>query len=324
MRTLPPRLHLKHGAYFYVTPPPRRWIRLSTDLKEALRQWARIEADGAPKDRGVVTFADVMDRYLREVMPGKSKNTQYTQNYQATRLTGVFGRMPITAITGTHIGQYLDQHEKPISANREIALLSHVLTKAIRWGYLISNPVVGVEKHREHARTRYVTDAELRRLIAASNPQTQTAILLGYYTAQREGDILALRWDHIQDGQLRFVQQKTRVVVNVVVDEAIQSVLDAVIRRPESNFIVQNRFGLGCGVQSFSRSFAAFRLAAGLPDIHFHDIRAKAATDMEMGAAARADIQALLGHKTAAMTERYIKARKERTVQPVGRKISAV
>ncbi len=324
MRTLPPRLHLKHGAYFYVTPPPRRWIRLSTDLREALRQWARIEADGAPRSQSsVVTFSDVMERYLREVMPSKSKNTQYTQKYQAARLTDVFGKMPVGAITGTHIGQYLDQHTKPVSANREIALLSHVLTKAIRWGYLISNPALGVEKHRERARTRYVTDAELRRLLAASNPATQTAILLAYYTAQREGDVLGLCWSHVQEGHLRFVQQKTQVVVKVVIDDAIQSVLDAV-KRSDSDYIILNRFGQPYSVQSFSRSFAAFRTAAGLPDVHFHDIRAKAATDMELGASNRADIQALLGHKTAAMTERYIKARKERSVNPVGRKISRV
>ncbi|MGC9158632.1 MAG: hypothetical protein ACP5FH_06535, partial [Terracidiphilus sp.] len=39
-------------------------------------------------------------------------------------------------ITPVHVARYLDQRgaEAPVSANREMALLSHVYTKALRWG----------------------------------------------------------------------------------------------------------------------------------------------------------------------------------------------
>jgi integrase len=56
------------------------------------------------------------------------------------------------------------------------------------------------------------------------------------------------------------------------------------------------------------------RNAAGVPDAQFRDLRAKAATDAE---AAGMDYQAILGHTTRAMSDRYVKAMRTIKAQPL-------
>ena len=62
----------------------------------------------------------------------------------------------------------------------------------------------------------------------------------------------------------------------------------------------------------------AARTAAGIPDAQFRDIRAMAAKASKDGGQ---DFQALLGHTTRAMSERYIKGRQTVVAEPVRRKL---
>jgi len=59
-------------------------------------------------------------------------------------------------------------------------------------------------------------------------------------------------------------------------------------------------------------------IAAGIPDAQFRDIRAMAAKASKDGGQ---DFQALLGHTTRAMSERYIKGRQTVVAEPVRRKL---
>ncbi len=53
---------------------------------------------------------------------------------------------------------------------------------------------------------------------------------------------------------------------------------------------------------------------AGICDIHFHDIRAKALTDAKRQGK---DAQQLAGYATSAMTDRYVKSREIEVVEPL-------
>ena len=53
----------------------------------------------------------------------------------------------------------------PYRANRCVALLSRLFALAIRWEWCITNPTKGVERNSEEPRERYLSDAEMIRLI---------------------------------------------------------------------------------------------------------------------------------------------------------------
>ena len=61
-----------------------------------------------------------------------------------------------------HIAKYLDIRgiKAPVRANREISLLSHIFSYAMCWGQIDRNPCLGVAKHPEKGRNRYISDQE--------------------------------------------------------------------------------------------------------------------------------------------------------------------
>jgi integrase len=67
-----------------------------------------------------------------------------------------------------------------------------------------------------------------------------------------------------------------------------------------------NRYGAAYGYRTFNDHWIQAVRAAGVEGVHFHDIRAKAATDAK---AMGMDYQSLLGHTTKAMSDKYIRDR---------------
>jgi len=109
---------------------------------------------------------------------------------------------------------------KPITANRVLAILSSMMNYAeeVGWRPERSNPCRRVRRNEENKRERYLTTAELERLGAALNaaegkehPSALAAIRLLLLTGCRKGEILTLRWEHVdlQRGLLLLPDSKT-------------------------------------------------------------------------------------------------------------------
>ena len=96
----------------------------------------------------------------------------------------------------------------PGAANRCLALFSKMFSLAERWGWRPegSNPCRHVDKYRENRRERFLSEAELARLGDAlteaeregtETPHAIAAIRLLMFTGARLGEILGLRWEHV-------------------------------------------------------------------------------------------------------------------------------
>lgn len=147
-------------------------IPLGSDRIEALRKWAEFEAAPVPADAS--SMRAVFDRYERDIIPTKATRTQASNRLELARLRSVFDSAPIDAITPQHVAQYRDArtaaprtlkdgtvipaHRATVAANRELALLSHIINMAREWGYTArENPVRGVRKNREAPRSYYAS-----------------------------------------------------------------------------------------------------------------------------------------------------------------------
>jgi integrase len=317
---LPPRMRRKGGAfYFDGYGKPRKWIPLGSDRAVAMAEWARLYApssSSAPAPAG--TFEAIAERYRREVLPGKAPKTRQEQDKQLTALVGVFGAMRAADIEPQHVRQYLDARTAKVAANREKALLSHVLTKAREWGVMAgANPCAGIRGFTERARSRYVNDDELRAILAKADAPLAAILRLAYLTAQRPADVLKLRRSDVRDGFLHVEQNKTGAKLRIALEGELASVVSALTALPaRSLFLVHGSKGRPITAASLRTRFERAREAAGV-DFQFRDLRAKAGTD----AGNLADAQALLGHAAATTTDRYIRRRVGVVVRPVGRKL---
>jgi integrase len=99
---------------------------------------------------------------------------------------------------------------QPATVNRELDTLSSVFFKAVEWGKLLEHPMRGIKRLKvDNRRTRILTPDEQARLIAASPKKLGRLVTLALMTGARVGELLELRWAHVQDGYLTFLRRRT-------------------------------------------------------------------------------------------------------------------
>lgn len=310
---LPPRMYLKSGTYYYVSRE-NKWLNLGKDLAIAKRKWS--ELDGGIPAGGM---AAIMDRYLTEIVPKKAPRTQADNILEMARLRAVFGLMEPRDIRPMHVAKYLDLRgqDAPTRANREKALLSHVFTLAMRWGAVDVNPCRGVHRNPEAKRDRYITHDEYRAVWDKANLTVRCLMDLGYLTAQRIGDLLDIKRSDVSAAGISFTQNKTKKKLLVNMTPELKSVIDRAGRihpKVKGMYVLSTRTGTPYTYDGVSSMFKRACKTAGIPDFHFHDIRAKALTDASR---AGQDAQKLAGHATEAMTAHYVKLRDIEAVDPL-------
>jgi len=330
---LPPHMAQKGKSYYYVTnDKPRRWIPLGNDYVTALQAWAKHE--GQPIPESARTVKQIGGWYRTEVLPGKALRTQRDNEAELKRLEAVFGDSPIETITPVDVATYLthrvdeDGKPAPIRANREIALLSHVINFARRRGFTdMPNPCAGVLRNRETGRDRYVEDSEYSALYDAGDAILQDAMDLLLLTGQRPGDVIKFKRTDIVDGALRVRQGKTGTKLRIEVEGDLAAAIERMTGRKRTAtglYLLQDDAGQNLTYWALEDRFRIARKAAAIVmpsvlDIQMRDLRGKAATDVEDLAHA----QQLLGHQSRAMTEHYTKKRAGARVAPLSRKVRA-
>ncbi|HKT18366.1 MAG TPA: tyrosine-type recombinase/integrase [Stellaceae bacterium] len=193
--------------------------------------------------RQAETIKELAERYLTEYAAERKKASSVATDQRNIRnhIVPLLGTLPVRDATRADIESFMRKvragatarEEKlprtlrrvrggPGSANRCYALLSKMFNLAERWGLRAdgTNPCRHVEKNRERRVERFLSAEELARLgevlSEAENakmelPGTVTAIRLLLFTGARLGEVLGLRWEHVdaQHGLLRLPDSKT-------------------------------------------------------------------------------------------------------------------
>jgi integrase len=311
---MPARVYLSRGWWFF-TPKGSPKIKLAgeQDRAGALRAYAEL-MDGRPRSG---TVAELLNRYARDVLPGKSVRTRKEQERQIHKINAVFGTMRIPDITPPMIAQYLDANPAKVAANREMALLSHAYTKAIRWGLASVNPCRGVERNTERPRDRYITHEEFTAVLESAPASVAVMMALAYLTGQREGDLLRLRRDAITADGLQVQQRKTGKRLLIHWTPALRWAIEQAGTLPAegraSLWIVAQRDGSPYSESGFQTAWQkhirkCHEQGVIAERFTFHDLRAKAGSDVKDGR--------LLGHMDP-RTLRRVYLRKPEKVSPV-------
>lgn len=311
-RHLPPCVHFKHGAYYYVKNG--KWEPLGRELGDALDAYSKkIET---PKGG----MAELIDRVMVEIRPNLKPSTLRQYNAAAERLKAYLVEFTPQQVKPKHVAAIkVALSDTPNMANRLLSVLRTVFAQALEWQLVESNPCVGVKRHVESKRGRYITDEEFLAIYAKANTQLQIIMDLCYLTAQRIGDVMAIRLADLnnKDGipfkpektdgstQAKLLVKWTPDLLQVVgrakalhyregkVRTLTTTLLINRLRRPPTYAAVRDLWKRACE-------------AAGVQDAHIHDLRAKSLTDAKSEGH---NPQALAAHSTPAMTERYIRLR---------------
>lgn len=335
---LPPRLRArvrKYGTYYYYDTgeTPRREIPLGSNYTEAVKKWAELEGDGHDVAAKIITLKVVFDEYLRKIIPTKAAKTQTENIRQLATLLEFFGEdTRLDDIEPLHVRQFLTYRKaSPAGANREKALLSHIINMAREWGLTsMANPCAGVKGYTETGRNIYIEDEVFSAVYNAACQPIRDAMDLAYLTGQRVSDTLKMSEADIKDGVIHVNQGKTEKRLRINITGELKTLIDRIIAKKEGFKIrtlqlVCTETGMPLRLRAMQDRFNRARdlaaksnkkLKAEIEAFQFRDLRAKAGTDKLESSGNIVIAQRQLGHTTIGMTEHYIRDRKGDFVEP--------
>jgi integrase len=211
-----------------------------------------------------------------------------------------------------HLMQKLTRHagiRADGSVNREMAVLRHILSKAVEWDMMDQNPF---EKGKSlllklnNQRIRYLTEDEIDWLLeeCKSQKHLHRIVSCAINTGMRRGEILGLRWDQIRNGFIYVKKSKTKNRREIPINEDLNRVFKEI--RKEQGLTSKSVFTYNSRtIQRVERAFKGALRRAGIEDFRFHDLRHTFASHVIMRGGSLKDVQELLGHKTMTMTLRY-------------------
>ena len=225
----------------------------------------------------------------------------------------VFGEMKLQQISRKDIENYLNSVEAKLSGatvNRHHALLGVIFRKAEDWELIDKSPVRGIEKRKEKARDRYLSEAEQQAFLKGLDYELNkvAALLLKFLlvTGARLGEAQNAQWQYIDLNEKTWFIPITKngesrtVVLNPVALEILGELV--------SMKICQYVFPGKSGDRPISRPAKAFQRIcdyAGIRDFRIHDLRHTFASIAVNEGVNLYEVQHLLGHKSHIMTQRY-------------------
>ncbi|MBB4642321.1 tyrosine-type recombinase/integrase [Rhizorhapis suberifaciens] len=114
----------------------------------------------------------------------------------------------------------------PGAANMLIASVSALYRWGRRAGLVTNRPADDIDENDLGEHEPW-PDELLRAALESDDPTVRMAVHLLYYTAQRIGDVAAMRWSMISDGVLTIRQQKTRKDMVIPLHPALCRELDS-------------------------------------------------------------------------------------------------
>ncbi len=297
------------------------------EAKQILAAVARGEDPSAARqaERIAGTVGELCDRFIEEFCPRKRETTarEYRRLIEK-HIRPTLGRLRVKDVTAGDVARLHHKMRKtPRSANQAVSVLSRMMTQAIRWQMRQSNPCRGaIDRYPESERQRFLSEPELARLGNALDdagrngsalPGVVGAIRLLALTGRRVGDILSLRWEHVDFDRACLRLPSTKTGAQEVALGAPALALLAGMKRKGEYVVygldpdkVLSAATLGLGWRRICKQ-------AGIPDVRLHDLRHGFGTFAGQAGANAFLVRDLLGHKTLAMTGRYV----ERDADPV-------
>lgn len=249
---------------------------------------------------------------------------QHAKPLLGKRLSEITGRQVVA------LHMRLAGHMAPATANKVVALLRAMLSRAVKWKYLAVNPAADVHLLPTPKRTRHLRPDESKAFFSAlahTEQPWRDIFGLALWTGARKGNLLSARWADIDlerrlwiipDDPAGGVQTKTRRTYTIpLIDQAY-----AILKRRRQEIDKDNPWVFPAdrppdpdgkplppahAVNPY-KAWAELTERAGLADLHLHDLRRTAGTWMVRTGASPKVIGDALGHSTLKAVEHYIAA----------------
>lgn len=250
------------------------------------------------------TVADMAREFEQSpAFAGNAQNTQILYSKTLRRIVQFLGKFPVNALERQHVKTVLDNEMAgPGAHNIFIAVLSSLYAWARDRGKASVEPTrdIGRLKIEQH---QPWPDHVVEAALATDDRQIRLLVSLLYFTGQRVGDVLKMRWSDISDGVIHVVQQKTGKEVWVPLISDLEQELAETPKRAMT--IVSAEDGTQLRTDQVLRQLKRFTIAMGHKTVT-HGLRKNAVNALLEAGCSVAETAAITG-QTYKLVEHYAK-----------------
>ena len=265
---------------------------------------------GIPCERGSLR-ALARDHLASADFIALAPETQRKRRDMIERLVDRHGDKPVARLEHKHVRAIMDEYAtKPGVAINMLSAIKVLVARAVADGTLKHDPTIGIKRPKLSKEGWHSWEDDEIAKYEAHHPvgsQARLALALALYTGQREADVIRMGKQHVRDGGINVVQQKTGAQVWISLHPELKAIMDAT---PLGHlvFLVSNRNEAYASAQSFGNKFREWTKEAGLTGCQFHGLRKACARRLAEAGCTAVEIMSITGHSSLKEVERYVRA----------------
>ena len=225
-----------------------------------------------------------------------------------------FGKMRLDEIKQQDITKWLAEKRQEMAPS-SVAKLKTTLSKSFelarQWELFDGNPTKHAwsEKYN-NARERYLTSDEANALKLACecspNPQLKNIVALLLLTGARKSELLKAKWSDIDIDKRTWTLNMTKNGRrrHIPLSQGAMAVIGQLPKYLDCPWLLPNPQTM-LPFTDIKRSWMQARKAAGLNDVHLHDLRHSFASNLVNGGVDILRVSRLMGHVNLASSSRY-------------------
>ncbi|MDI4635523.1 tyrosine-type recombinase/integrase [Pelomonas sp. V22] len=273
-------------------------------------------------------------KFLPYIKPRK-RSWRRDEELFRLRILPRFGSIRIDQISRHEVQSYhgtlRENGLSPATSDHVLKVFRHSLNLAVEWDLIERNPLARVRLFNEDNRMENVlSKVQLDALIEVlESDDNRPACLIAQFllcTGARLNEALSAQWEHIDLEKRHWLipakNSKSKRPRPVPLNESALHVLGQLPTRGEKGHLFINR-QTGKPYTTLMKVWDRLRKKAGLPHLRIHDLRHNYASMLVNAGRTLYEVQKILGHSTAAVTERYSHLSSE-TLQAAANKASVL
>ncbi|MCK9473807.1 site-specific integrase [Sulfurimonas sp.] len=265
---------------------------------------------------GALTLANFFTEYYLPYVQKHVKSHDTNESIFKNHILPTLGTTPMQSlkkidVMKLHSEMMQKKRLKPATANKLLIFLSQAYRLAYEFELLKTpyNPVSGVKHFEENnERQRFLSKAETKRLLDAvlmsENVHLKYIIPMLLLSGARKGELLKAKFEDFDEVQMLWIIPTTKNGKKRIIP--LTPELYKIYKQipQESEYLFTSK-ATNKPYTTFYNSWNSARVKANLADVRIHDLRHTYASALVNAKRSLYEVQVLLGHSTAKMTQRY-------------------
>jgi integrase len=296
-------------------------IGLIAARKRALQIRGQVAGGEDPRgqelaERNVMTYAQWVEGTYAAHIRARKKSWRRDEGLWRLHVREALGDKALTAITRHDVQKLqtamVEKGLSNASANHAVRYVRASLAPAVMDGLLERNPASKIPMLHEPLRERFLSDAELERLLHVLHTHKNRAvcqvILVLMGTGLRVQECLGSTWSDVSLERRIWVVSGTRTkskrTHSIPINDATFEVLDSLpTKGTDGPLFISPKTGKR--FSTISKQFETILAAAKIDNFRIHDCRHFYASALVSAGKSLYETQRLLNHSTPAVTQRY-------------------